>query len=102
MDRHQFVANPDPISHFNADPDSDPTSNFYTCWKVRNFYSFFTFNHNSASLHHFIFRISVTGVTNFNILDSALKFSVEKYSLSLHLVERDLDRQALRMSVRIC
>ncbi len=62
---------------------------------------FFTFIHNSASLHCFILQVSVIGVKNFIILDSTLQFSLEEYSLSLHFVELDTDRQALRMPIRI-
>jgi hypothetical protein len=38
VDRHCVVADPDPIFHFDANPDPgpDPTlTKFYTCYKIR-------------------------------------------------------------------
>jgi hypothetical protein len=45
---------------------------------------FFTFNDSQASLHCFIFLISVTGAIIFIILESMLKYTgkPEKHSLS--------------------
>jgi hypothetical protein len=56
---------------------------------------------SKASLHCFIFLISVTGALIFSILDSILKYygKPEEHSLSLHLAEMNKDpdpgRQAL-------
>jgi hypothetical protein len=50
-------------------------------------------------LFHLSHQPNTVGVITFYIVDSILKFSVKKYSLSLHLVEMDTDpdpdRQAL-------
>jgi hypothetical protein len=50
-------------------------------------------------LFHLSHQPNTVGVITIDIVDSILKFSVKKYSLSLHLVEMDTDpdpdRQAL-------
>ncbi len=51
-------------------------------------------NHNIFLLTQFIlffFLFSVMGVIIFNILDSKLKFSENKFSLALHLTEMNTD-----------
>jgi hypothetical protein len=60
------------FSAFNFDADSDPnpdpapTTSFTHDGKSEIFFSFI---HSSASLHCFIFLVSVIGVTIFNILE---------------------------------
>ncbi len=69
MDRHRFVANPDPDSvlYFDADPDPEPTLGFTHVWKVI-FYFIFCLN-SSACSHCFIFLVSVIRVIILNILE---------------------------------
>jgi hypothetical protein len=85
VDRHRFDADPDPIIHYDVylDPDINPS---FTLVGKSKF--FFTFIHSNASLHCIIF---LGIVIILRILDSILKFSGKKYSLSLHLVERETD-----------
>jgi hypothetical protein len=56
----------------------------------------FYFIHSSASLHCFIFLVSVLGVITINF-GQYIEIFWKKYSLALHLVkiDMDLDRQAL-------
>jgi hypothetical protein len=89
--------------HFDTDPDSEPGSGFgsfpkyYTCWKnqkkfVVDIYSqqrqFTLFN---LSWRH-PERHNVQYFGQYRYLCS--KFSLKKYSLSLHLVEMDITHQA--------
>ncbi len=73
MDRHSFDAYP------------DPSPSFTHVGKLESM----IFIHSSVSLHCFIFLVSIKDVINFNVLDSILTFSGEKFSLALHLVEMD-------------
>jgi hypothetical protein len=63
----------------DLDLDSDPTLSFIQARKSKKNLTFFI--HISASLHCFIFLVSVI---IFNILDSNLKFSWKKLSLTFH------------------
>ncbi len=72
--------------HIDADPDPDPDPTL----------SLWTFIHTNASLHCFI--LLIRSVIIFSILDSILKFSGEKSSLSLHLVEIDTDPDPDRLA----
>ncbi len=56
LDRHRFDADPDPTFYFDADPDFPYAGKFH----------FFPFFHSSASLHCFVFLVSVIGVVIFN------------------------------------
>jgi hypothetical protein len=64
VDRHRFDADPDPTFHFDADPHPvpDPTPSYTQVGKSEFFFTFF---HSNASLHFFIFLISVIGVIIF-------------------------------------
>jgi hypothetical protein len=66
VDRHRFDADPDPTFYFDVDPDPDPypTSSYKQVGKSK---FFLTFIHSNASLHCFIFLISVIGVVIFSI-----------------------------------
>ncbi len=70
VNRLRLDADPDPTFHFDADPDPDPNPRFT---HVRTI--FFTFIHSCASLHCFIFLVSVIFVIIFNILNSFLEVS---------------------------
>jgi hypothetical protein len=85
VDLHRFVSDPDPIFHFDADPDRIRIQpQILQMWENQN--------REVTVLRCFIFLVSVIGAIIFCIFDSILNFS-------LHLVERDTatdpDRQAL-------
>ncbi len=77
MDRHLVDADPDPTFHFDADPDLYPDRNpgFTHVGKTE---LIFTFIHSIASLHNFMFLVSVIGDIICNILDIRLIFLLEK------------------------
>jgi hypothetical protein len=56
VDRHCFDANtdPDPTFHFDANPDPNPTPRFTQKSEI-----FLLFFHSGASLHCFMFFVSV-------------------------------------------
>jgi hypothetical protein len=84
------MSDPDLTFHCDANPDPDPGPN--PCFThAEKSEKKFTLIHSCVSLYSFIFLASVIGVIVFHILDSILKFSVKKYSLTLHLVEIDTD-----------
>jgi hypothetical protein len=80
----QFKANSHPAAiRRNPDPGSTTVFSFYTSWKIWR--KFLTFICNNASLHCFIFLVSVISVIISKILDSI--FWRIKYALTLHLAE---------------
>ncbi len=100
MDGNRF--DPDPNFHFYGDQDPDPDSHqneadphhkCYTCWKIRNL--------GIASLHCFIFLISVQGVIILINLDNILKFSGKKYRYCLSTLSFAWNRSGSGKMIRI-
>jgi hypothetical protein len=93
VDWHRFYSDPKPdpnrTCHFDADPSPDLNLT-PSCFILENLF-LLTYIHSSASLHCFIFLVSIIGVINLNILGKILEFLV-KYNLALHLVEMDTDQ----------
>ncbi len=92
MDQHHVDADPDPTFHFDANPDSYPVPADSLTLAEKSY--FFLLIHSSASLHCFIFLVSVIGVIIFNIN------TANTVVLPLHLVGRIRIRIRQMMAIR--
>ncbi len=95
VDRHHVDADPDPIFYFDSDPIPDPvpTPHFGKSKIVLNL-----FVYNSFTLFIFLRRLKFIV---FNMSGSILKFSGNKSSLALHLIEMHTGRYAEKMPIRL-